>query len=207
MMKVLLVDDHQIFGQALELLVTSIEMVDKVFYVSNGHEAIKEVNQNNYDVVLLDLSLKNETGYEIFERLITAAPSIRVIALTSHGDDWSVKRALDTGFHGYLLKTDNRAEIEAALLSMKDKEVYLSTQINQKKILEINQMVHLTERELSILKAICDGYSTKLIAERLFISVKTVESHRASLHQKLEVKNINELIKKAYSLNLIPLTE
>lgn len=206
-MRVLLVDDHLIFGQALEMLVNSIEIVNEVSYVSNGNDAIEEIRSKAYDVVLLDLSLKNETGYDIFERIKQLNLATKVIALTSHGDDWSVKRAMDAGFNGYLLKTDSKPEIEAALISMGENQVYLSSQINFSKMKHINQLVQLTDREMSILKSICDGDSTRVIAEKLFISVKTVETHRTNLHQKLNVKNMNELIKKAYALNLIPLTE
>lgn len=206
-MKVLLVDDHLLFGEALKGLVESIGVVEEVKYVSCGDAAVKELNEALYDVVLLDISLANETGFDIFPKLISKQKDLKVIALTSHSDQWTINQALDTGFHGFLLKSDDRHEIEVALLSISDSKPYISSQINFEKLQKFSKFLALTEREMQVLKAICDGLSTKEIANSFFISIKTVETHRAHLHQKLDAKNINELIRKAYSLNIIPLIE
>lgn len=206
-MNVLLVDDHLLFGEALKGLVESISIVKEVKFAYCGDAAIAEMEKMKFDVVLLDISLVNETGFDVFPKLISKQKDIKVIALTSHGDKWTINKALDNGFHGFLLKSDGRSEIEVALLSIADSKPYISAQVNVEELQKVSKTDALTDREMQVLKAICDGMSTKEIANNFFISIKTVETHRANLHNKLDAKNINELIKKAYSLNIIPLID
>lgn len=202
-MKILLVDDHLLFGEALKTLLESISIVESVDFVCNGEKARQALKEKEYDLMFLDINLGAESGFEVFESTYLRYPELKIIALTSHEDQWTIGKAVELGFDGYLFKSDGRSEIEKALISINADEVYLSSQMHEKIKEENAKYKALTRREKEILKAICDGLSTKEIADSFFISIKTVETHRSKLFDKMDVRNVNELIKKAYSLNII----
>ncbi|HLS71498.1 MAG TPA: response regulator transcription factor [Chitinophagaceae bacterium] len=202
-MHILIIDDHKIFTEALKALLENIDFIDKVFDVNDEEDAIKVIKEENIRIILLDINLKKTSGLDLLPILLKHKPEVKVIALTSHDDYWTIDKAINIGFHGYLLKTDNKLEIETALLEINEGNNYISSQIDKKNLNNSANTFSLTERELEILKAICDGLSTKEIANKYFISIKTVETHRSKLFDKLDVRNVNELIKKAYQYSII----
>lgn len=204
-MHILIIDDHQIFTEALKGLVENIDFVNKVYAVNDEENAIKTIKEETVHIILLDINLKNSSGLDLFPVLLKQNHNLKIIALTSHDDYWTINKAIKIGFHGYLLKTDNKIEIATALLEINKGNNYISSQIDKKNLNSSANTFVLTERELEILKAICDGLSTKEIANKYFISIKTVETHRSKLFDKLDVRNVNELIKKAYQYSIISL--
>lgn len=198
-MKILLADDHFLVLDGLEVLLSTFEFVDKTQSVLNFMELKEVLKEQSFDVLLLDIHFGKHDGRAIIQEIKQLMPDMKVIALTSHSDSVTIKSSVNAGFDGYLLKIDGREEIEKALkavmndekyFSPKTRQVFFETQTSKTK-------TELTEREKEILQLIVQEKTTKEIAEQLCISEKTVETHRASIMQKLEVKNIAGMVKKA----------
>lgn len=204
-MKLLLADDHFLVLDGLELLLSTFSFVEKTKSALN-YPALKEaLAQESFDILLLDIHFGKFDGREIIAEIKHEHPSIRVIALTSYSDITTIKSAINAGFDGYLLKTDSRQEIEKALRTVILDEKYFSSQTQQTffEIQAIKQIVELTQREKDILQLIVQEKTTKEIAEILFISEKTVETHRGNLMLKLEARNIAGMVKKAIMQGLV----
>lgn len=204
-MKILLADDHFLVLDGLEVLLSTFEFVEKTQSVLNYMELKDILDKENFDVLLLDIHFGKHDGREIINEIKQLAPTIKVIALTSHSDSATIKSSINAGFDGYLLKIDGRDDIEKALkavtnnekyFSPKTQQVFFETQISKNK-------VELTEREKEVLQLIVQEKTTKEIAKQLCLSEKTVETHRSSIMQKLEVKNIAGVVKKAIMLGLV----
>ena len=198
-MKILLADDHFLVLDGLEVLLSTFEFVDKTQSVLNFMELKEVLKEQSFDVLLLDIHFGKHDGRAIIQEIKQMAPDMKVIALTSHSDSVTIKSSVNAGFDGYLLKIDSREEIERALkavtnnekyFSPKTQQVFFETQLSKTK-------TELTEREKEILQLIVQEKTTKEIAEQLCLSEKTIETHRASIMLKLEVKNIAGMVKKA----------
>ena len=198
-MKILLADDHFLVLDGLEVLLSTFEFVEKTQSVLNFVELKETLKEESFDILLLDIHFGKHDGRTIIQEIKQLMPDIKVIALTSHSDTVTIKSSVNAGFDGYLLKIDGREEIEKALkavmngekyFSPKTQQVFFETQTSKNK-------TELTEREKEILQLIVQEKTTKEIAEQLCVSEKTVETHRASIMQKLEVKNIAGMVKKA----------
>ena len=198
-MKILLADDHFLVLDGLEVLLSTFDFVEKTKSALNYMELRNILEEEHFDVLLLDIHFGKHDGRTIIQEIKQLMPDMKVIALTSHSDTVTIKSSVNAGFDGYLLKIDGREEIEKALkavmngekyFSPKTQQVFFETQTSKNK-------TELTEREKEILQLIVQEKTTKEIAEQLCVSEKTVETHRASIMQKLEVKNIAGMVKKA----------
>ncbi|MDR6966702.1 DNA-binding NarL/FixJ family response regulator [Flavobacterium arsenatis] len=204
-MKLVLADDHFLVLDGLELLLSTFDFVEKTAGASD-YPSLKEVlGQDEYDVLLLDIHFGKFDGREIILEIKKKYPEIKVIALTSYSDMATIKSAVNVGFDGYLLKTDSRVEIEKALKAVFKGEKYFSSQTQQTffETQTLKPNVELTQREKDILQHIVEEKTTKEIAEHLFISEKTVETHRGNLMLKLEARNIAGVVRKAIMLGLV----
>lgn len=198
-MKILLADDHFLVLDGLEVLLSTFEFVEKTKSVLNFMELKEVLKEQSFDVLLLDIHFGKHDGRTIIQEIKKLMPEMKIIALTSHSDSVTIKSSVNAGFDGYLLKIDGREEIEKALKSVINGEKYFSPK-TQQAFFEMNaskSKVELTEREKEILQLIVQEKTTKEIAEQLCVSEKTVETHRAGIMQKLEVKNIAGIVKKA----------
>lgn len=204
-MKILLADDHFLVLDGLEVLLSTFEFVDKTQSVLNFMELKEVLKEQSFDVLLLDIHFGKHDGRAIIQEIKQLIPDMKVIALTSHSDSVTIKSSINAGFDGYLLKIDGREEIEKALKAVMNDEKYFSPK-TQQTFFEMNtskSKVELTEREKEILQLIVQEKTTKEIAEQLCLSEKTVETHRASIMQKLEVKNIAGMVRKAIMKGLV----
>lgn len=204
-MKILLADDHFLVSDGLEVLLSTFEFVEKTQSVLNFIELKETLKEENFDILLLDIHFGQHDGREIIGEIKQMAPDMKVIALTSHSDSVTIKSSVNAGFDGYLLKIDGREEIEKALKAVMNDEKYFSPK-TQQTFFEMNtskSKVELTEREKEILQLIVQEKTTKEIAEQLCLSEKTIETHRASIMQKLEVKNIAGMVRKAIMKGLV----
>lgn len=205
MMKILLADDHFLVLEGLEVLLSTFNFVEKTETVID-YIALKEVLQQEYfDVLLLDIHFGDYDGREILGEIKQLAPKLKIIALTSHSDSATIKSSVNAGFDGYLLKIDGRNEIEQALKAAMKGERYFSSK-TQQTFFEMNTSKNnnaLTDREKEVLQLIVQEYTTKEIAEQLCLSEKTIESHRANLMLKLEARNIAGMVKKAIVQGLV----
>lgn len=205
-MYVLLVDDHSVVLEGLELLLSTFNFVEKTNKAIDT-KTLQYILQNSSlpDIILLDIELGNSDGVELCKDLKNKYPNIKIIALTSYSDTYTVKSSVKAGFDGYLLKSDDREIVMMALQKVTAGETFYSPQLKnlffQQSI--SNKSSVLTKREQDVLKLIADEKTTKEIANELFISEKTVENHRSNLMLKLEAKNMAGLVKRAISKGLI----
>ena len=204
-MKILLVDDHFLVLEGLEVLLSTFDFVEKTHSVLNFVELKDILKEENFDILLLDIHFGKHDGREIIGEIKEMAPNMKIIALTSHADSATIKSSINAGFDGYLLKIDGREEIEKALKAVTNGEKYFSPKTKQV-FFEVNaskNKITLTEREKEILQLIVHEKTTKEIAEQLCLSEKTIETHRSSIIQKLDVKNIAGMVKKAIMEGLV----
>lgn len=204
-MKILLADDHFLVLDGLAVLLSTFDFVEETKGVLNYIELKDILKKERFDILLLDIHFGKYDGRQIIEEIKEMAPGMKIIALTSHADSVTIKSSVNAGFDGYLLKIDGREDIEKALKAVVNNEQYFSPK-TQQAFFEMNakrNRVLLTDREKEILQLIVLEKTTKEIAEQLFLSEKTIETHRASIMQKLEVKNIAGMVKKAIMQGLV----
>lgn len=204
-MKILLADDHFLVLDGLEVLLSTFDFVEKTKSALNYMELKNILEEEHFDVLLLDIHFGKHDGRTIIQEIKQLMPDMKVIALTSHSDSVTIKSSVNAGFDGYLLKIDGREEIEKALKAVMNDEKYFSPK-TQQAFFEMNaskSKVELTEKEKEILQLIVQEKTTKEIAEQLCLSEKTIETHRASIMQKLEVKNIAGMVRKAIMKGLV----
>ncbi len=205
-MYILLADDHTVVLDGLELLLSTFDFVKKTKKAVD-EATLYHILENNAlpDIILLDVVLGSSDGRELCKEIKKRYPEIKVIALTSYSDTYTVKSSVKAGFDGYLIKSDDRQTVMAALQTVLRNEQFFSPELKdlffQQSI--SNSNAALTKREADVLRLILDEKTTKEIAEVLFISEKTVENHRSNLMLKLEAKNMAGLVKKAIARGLV----
>lgn len=209
--KLAIVDDHPIVRNGLVLLLNS--QPDMTVAGSFGTaQSLYAALQNGLemDVLLLDLQLPDESGWDVLKKVTQAHPAVRTLILTSLDSALLVRNLLQSGAKGYILKTTGQDEIITAIHSMVQDDIYLSQEIKDivvKSTLSNKTALgfddDLSERELQILQLIAEECTSAEIGQRIHLSARTVENYRLGLIQKLQVKNIAGLIKKAIFMGLI----
>lgn len=208
MIKVAIADDHQLFREGIASLLSSNEDFSVVASASNGLELIQLIeNGESPHVILLDLSMPVLDGFEVLKIVKSKYSNIKCIALSMHDDGNYIVKCVKGGAYGYLLKNADEEELTLAIKTVVNGKKYFNKEISEKMInnmsLEGTETKKLSSKEEEILGHIAEGATTKEIAELLFISTRTVETHRANMMKKLDVKNTAELIKKAAKLHII----
>lgn len=209
--KIVLADDHTLVRAGIRSLLNTIAGVEVVGEANNGRQALGLTKAHQPDIVILDVSMPDLDGLEAAGQIHQDFPHTRVIILSMHASADFVVRALQFGVAGYLLKDAAAGELETAIHAALRGEVYLSPQISKqvvdgyvKRGREINQTASsLTPRQREILRFIASGTNTKTIASWLNLSVKTVESHRAELMRRLNIRDIPSLVKYALREGII----
>lgn len=211
--KILIVDDHQIILNGISDMLRSIKQYKIVGRAGNGEEAIKKALLLKPDLILMDISMPVMNGIEATKIITQELPSIKILALTQHEEVEYVKQILKSGGSGYLLKNSKKNEFISAIESVLSGKHYLSKQISEQMIGSIitdkftdkkeTEKTKLTRRETEIIQKIADELSNQEIADDLNISLRTVETHRRNIMQKLKVKSVVSLIKYAAQHNII----
>jgi DNA-binding NarL/FixJ family response regulator len=209
--RVLLADDHALVRAGIRALLEGLEGVAVVAEAGNGGEVLELARKHRPDVVLLDISMPGIGGLEASAQLKQELPQVRVVMLSMHANEEYVLQALRAGAVGYMLKDSATAELELALQAVMQGETYLSPPISRQVVEGYVQRVgaeqpaadHLTPRQRQVLQLIAGGLSTKEIAYRLELSVKTVETHRAQLMERLQIRDIAGLVKYAIRNGLV----
>ncbi|MEE8350550.1 MAG: response regulator transcription factor [Acidobacteriota bacterium] len=212
-LRVLLVDDHALVRAGIRALLESAEMVDRVTEADNGREALKLIQTQSPDVVLMDIAMKQLNGLETTARISKDFPNVKVIILSMHTHEEYVIQALRAGASGYLIKDSARVELELAISAVLRDEVYLSPAISKRVIDNFlwglndqpEPLAQLTPRQREILQLIAEGQTTKEIAHQLNISIKTVETHRSQLMAKLDIHDVPGLVRFAIRSGLVSL--
>ena len=210
--KILLADDHQMFLESMSLLLNTIENFELAATAANGREVLRLLGIIEIDVVLCDLQMPLMGGVEVILQVRQQFPSARVLILTMSDDVINIREALQAGAAGYVLKTSNKAELESAINSIANGQSYYSSMV-MKNLINVPEKVDnqvfssrsiaLSDRELEILKLIVAENSSMQIAEKLFISFNTVETHRKHLYKKLGINTSLGLLKYALKHGLI----
>jgi DNA-binding NarL/FixJ family response regulator len=209
--RVLLADDHTLLRSGLRALLERMPSVEVVGEAATGREAIERARTLHPELILLDIAMPELTGLEALPRLKKEFPEIKVMMLSAHNNEEYVIRALRGGASGYLLKDAATEELEEAIRAVMAGRTYLSPAISRPVIYSYLQRVgdiaspldQLTPRQREILQGIAEGRSTKEIAHDLGISAKTVETHRAQLMERLEIREVAGLVRYAIRCGLI----
>jgi DNA-binding NarL/FixJ family response regulator len=209
--RVLLADDHALVRAGIRALIEKIPNVEVVGEASTGREALELVKSKLPNLVLMDIGMAELGGLEALPRIVKDFPGVRVIILSAHANEEYVIRALRSGAAGYMLKDAATAELQLAIDSVAQDKTYLSPSISRTVIdsyLErvggpLSPLEQLTPRQREILQLIAEGKNTKEIASDLDISVKTVESHRLQLMERLNVHDVPGLVRYAIRNGLV----
>jgi two-component system, NarL family, response regulator NreC len=211
MIKVILADDHHIVREGLRGLLEKQADMEVVAEAPNGREALRLSRQLKPDLVVMDISMPDLNGIDATRQILDEMPKVKVIALSMHADKQFVEGMLRAGVKGYLLKDCASEELIQCIHTVSSGRVYLSPAITPMIVREFvnptrNEVpavsCELSGREREVLQMIAEGRSTKEIADALFISVKTVESHRKNIMNKTELHTVAELVKYAIRLGL-----
>jgi DNA-binding NarL/FixJ family response regulator len=209
--RVLLADDHALVRAGIRALLEGIPLVEVVGETGDGQDALERVRRDPPDVLLLDVSLPGMNGLEVAERIRRIESPTRVLMLSMHSGPDYVARALAAGAAGYLIKDAAFDELEQAIVVVARGGRYISRGIDQDVVRSFakqtssgqSQLQVLTPRQRQVLQLIAEGRGTREIAERLHLSVKTVETHRAQLMSRLGIHDISGLVRFAIRVGLL----
>ena len=199
MIKVLIVDDHALVRMGIRRLLDDVPDIEVVAEAESGEKALVLVKTCKPDVVLLDMKMPGIDGWEVTRRLKKSAPEIKVIAVTALNSEPLPTRILQLGAMGYLTKDSGLDEMAAAIRKVAKGDKYLSAEIAQKmainslEAVEDSPFERLSEREMQVMLMITRGLTVQDIAERLFLSTKTINGYRYRMFEKLDIKNDVEL--------------
>ncbi len=212
--KLILVDDHPIVRDGLKVLLMNVPNVEVIGEAADSIELFELLKSNHPDILLMDISMPNLSGIEITEKLNADESPIKIIMFTADASDESVFDALKAGALGYLPKNAKRVEILEAINKVYEGEEYLAesitstvlkTYISRARRSEPDKNIELSKREIEIVELFSEGLTYKEIANHLYISTRTVESHKNNILEKLELKTIVDLVKYAIRNGIIKL--
>ncbi len=210
-MKIYLVDDHKLFREGLKLLLSAQDFVQHVYEASNGKEFVENVSFIDCDVVLMDIEMPEMNGIEATSAALRIKPDLKIIVLSMYGDEQYYYKMIDVGAKGFMLKNSGIETVVNAIHKVAAGENFFSEEllfhilnhIRDSKAEEVTDDNDISDREMEILYHVCKGESNQEIAEKLFISKRTVDKHRANLLSKTGCRNTASLIMYAIKNNLI----
>lgn len=212
--RISIADDHSLFREGVEFILRH-EGNNVIASVSNGQELLNTILTDKLvpDVVLMDLKMPVLDGIETTQRIKSEFPDIKIVILTMHHEENVILHLLDIGANGYLLKNSSSHELLSAIKNVVEKDFYFTDYISSVMLKGIKKQIkpsstlgeiqNITSREKEVLRLICEEYTTTEMAEKLFVSDRTIETHRKSLLEKLNAKNTAGLIVKALKYQVI----
>ncbi len=211
--RIFIAEDQTIVRDGLRALLSSNPNFEVVGEAEDGRELIRNIEEYNPDLILMDLSMPRMNGMEAIKEVKKLLPDTKILVLTIHKTEEYILPVLKAGADGYVLKNDTQSELMTAIKSVLEGKSYLSPGVSQKVIegyVEGSKTVKtksswdtLTQREREILKLIAEGYKNREIADDLCISIKTVVKHRANLMEKLDLHNVSALTTFAIEKGLV----
>lgn len=204
--RILLVDDHMLVRSGIKNSLLNHNHLDVLAEAKNGIEALEHLEKTAFDLIIMDLSMPEMNGTEATKIISERYPDVNVLILSMHNEESHIREALKAGAIGYILKNINMDEFLEAIETVAKGEPYFTREVSVK---IMNQLVRgkesdhsdnlsrLTKREIEILKLISEEYTNHEIADKLFISSRTVDTHRRNLIQKLQAKNTAGLVRYA----------
>jgi DNA-binding NarL/FixJ family response regulator len=210
--RIVLADDHHILLDGLKALLQKQKDVEIAGIYNNGRKLLEELHQSKPDIAIIDINMPHMNGIELCEKIKDTNSDINVIALSMYDDAVHIMEMIEAGISGYILKNASDKELIDAVRMVREGKMFFSPEVSEKittlaiqqqRKLEQPQEAKLTERELEILKLIAEEYSNAQIANTLFISERTVETHRKNMLRKTNNKSIVGLLKYAMEKQLI----
>lgn len=211
---ILLVDDHDIVRDGLKTLLEDEEEFNVVAEAQNGDEAVEACRQYDVDFIIMDINMPGTNGIEATKKIKEEHSEIKILALTMMDEDQHIRQMIEAGASGYILKSSNRDELVDAITSILEGQHYFSEEASRSVMMDLVQgntdktgsdPGKLTEREIQILELIVKQYTNQQIADELYISIRTVDSHRRNLLQKTGAKNTAGLVTYAIKHDLVEL--
>ena len=204
---VFIVDDHPMVVAGLQSLLENLDNIQVAGAVPNAFETIAFLKNNKVDVILLDINLPDISGIDLCKKITNEFPAIKILGISTFSERSYISRMIENGALGYLIKSASREEIAEAIETVMKGKMYVSVSMEHLmrplSLTPPNTLPAITKREKEILSLIAEGFTNNQIAEKLFISPLTVDSHRKNLLTKLQVNNTASLIKQAVENHLI----
>lgn len=201
--QVLLVDDHPIVRHGLAQLINQQDDLKVWLEVDGGREALEALEGDLPDIALVDISLKDMTGLDLIKQLLARRKDLPILVLSMHDETLYAQRALLAGAKGYIMKDKATEKLFEAIRKVLGGEIFLSPEMamnmafQKRSNQEGDPLLRLTDRELEVFQMIGEGLGTRQIAEKLYLSIKTIETYRAKLKEKLNLKTGPELVQHA----------
>lgn len=207
MIKILVVDDHNIVSDGLRSLIEDTDGMECVGTAPNGKQDLEVIKSLPVDVVLMDIDMPIMNGIEATRAVKRNHPNVKVISLTMHKERGMVQRLMECGADGYMLKNSDREELITAIRKVEAGQKYFSSDVALSLLQKADTtilpgegtMADITEREAEIIRMLAQGLSSKEIGDKLFISNRTVDTHRTNIMQKLGIHNVAGLIRWAFN--------
>lgn len=203
MVEVVIIDDHPALTEGLKNLIEGSGTGKVTGTASSGKEGLKIIGKLSPDLVLLDIGLPDESGVDICKTIHEKFPLVKIMAVTSFGEFTLVRKMLDNGASGYVLKNAMPEEILEGIACIMQNEVFLCHEVDLLMKKQTHRHIFLTPRETELLRLIADGFTNAEIAEKLFLGVETINSYRKNLLFKLNARNTAVLVKMAIEQKLI----
>ena len=211
-LKIYIVDDHKLFREGLKLLLSTQEFIQHVYEASSGKEFIENLNLVDCDVVLMDIEMPEMNGIEATELALRLKPDLKIIVLSMYGDEQYYYKMVDAGVKGFVLKNSGIEKVLEAIHKVAEGENYFSEELlvnilhhirMEQKTEIVSADNEISDRELEILYHVCLGLSNQEIADKLFISKRTVDKHRANLLSKTGCRNTAALVMYAIKNKMV----
>ncbi len=212
MIRILLADDHHVFLSGIEQLIHQEDDMRVVGKVNHGEAVLVFLGKNEVDVIILDINMPGKSGMDICEQIFQLAKDVKVLVMSMHQDSYHVKNMLKKGVQGYITKGATHHEMIQAIRTLAEGKTYFSAAATNAVMMDASPQkakeegifhLKLSRREKEVLQLIVAEYTTQEIAEKLFISTKTVETHRRNLLTKLNARNTAGLVRIALEKKLI----
>lgn len=210
--KILIADDHAMVRDGVKNLVGQNKELVVIGEASSGKEAMELFDKLKPDLLIMDISMPDMNGMDVSKSILAKNPQANIIILSMYDDEDYISRCLEFGVKGYVIKNESGSELDTAIKSVLSGKNYFSRHAQDVIFKKYSNNVarkkqtdgiKLTNREIEIVKLIAEGLTSQQMADKLFISPRTVETHRANLMKKLNVKNAIELVKKAGQLHIL----
>ena len=201
--KLFIADDHYMVIEGIRSLLQNEKNIEWSGHATNAASCMAFLKQQQPDVILMDINLPDKSGIDLCKEIKEKYPSIFIIGLSTFNQQSFIQKIMDNGASGYVLKNATREELMEAITEVEKGKTYLSFEVSQTMKNKPGNNIVLTRREKEVLELIAEGMTNNLIAQKLFISPATVDTHRKNLLAKLEAKNTASLIRMATQLQLI----
>jgi DNA-binding NarL/FixJ family response regulator len=211
--KILIADDHSLIREGIKTLITRNKEYIIVGEAGSGVEAVDLYDSLKPDLLILDISMPKMNGMEVASEILSHNRDANIIMLSMYDDEDYISKCIELGVKGYVVKIESGNELECAIQAVLNGKTYFSQQAHEvifrkytqriSKRKDVSPTVSVTKREIEIIKLIAEGLTSQQMADKLFISPRTVETHRSNLMKKMGVKNSIELVRKAQTVELI----